>query len=106
MWKANVKVLYFILIKVNKLACVSIYWHNFTSLLIQIDPLFPLRTGTVQLSNSACASNRTFAISEITTVNEYVLLFSAVVSYFPAVTIPELASCTNFLHFRTAENIG
>jgi hypothetical protein len=39
-------------------------------------------------------------------INENVLLFSAVVSYFPAVAIPELTGCTNFFHVGTAENIG
>jgi hypothetical protein len=39
-------------------------------------------------------------------VNENVLLFSAVVSYFPAVAIPELTGGTNFPHSGTAENIG
>ena len=75
-------------------------------MLIQINPFFPFGAGTVQLGNFAGTGNGTFAISEITTVNEYVLLFSSVVSYFPAVTIPELASCTNFLHLGAAENIG
>jgi hypothetical protein len=106
MRKADVKVLYFILIMVNKLTCVSIYWHNFTSLLIQIDPFFPFGTGTVQVCDLAVFHKRTFAILKIMPINKYILLYSATIADFPTVAIPELTGCTNFPHPGTAENIG
>jgi hypothetical protein len=85
---------------------VHIYCHDLTFLLIQIDPFFPFGTGAVQVCDLAVFHERTFAIFEIVSINEYVLLFSATIADFTTVAIPELTGCTNFFHVGTAVNVS
>ena len=56
------------------------------------------------MGNGPDSGNGTAATAVISGVDNDFRLISAVVTDFPTVAIPELASCANFLHFGSAEN--